>query len=154
MSARLFARLALCSHVVSLGCSFVFFVLSCCGLTCESRPVAQVRYYQLTVAPSSADLTFACTTFAGSASMFISNTEQPKPSNTSTFQWSAPYYQPNKRVTINLAQPGLVRVDGMLRCDSCLAFLSFAFQFAGFGAVFDSHWSHLSSFPRLSLSQA
>ena len=80
---------------------------------------SQVRYYQLTVAPSSADLTFACTTFAGSASMFISNTEQPKPSNTSTFQWSAPYYNPNKRVTINLAQPGLVRVDGASRLCPC-----------------------------------
>jgi hypothetical protein len=84
---------------------------------------SQVRYYQLTVAPASVDLTFACTTFAGSASMFISNTAQPVPSNALTFQWSAPYSNPNKRVTINLAQPGLVLVDGISRLrlglDSC-----------------------------------
>jgi hypothetical protein len=75
----------------------------------------QVKYYMLTVPRSCLDLTFSFLTLGGSASLFISNTEQPNPANASTYQWSAPYYRPDKTTVINLMLPTLRQVEGMIQ---------------------------------------
>ena len=74
----------------------------------------EIKYYVLTVAPSAVELTITSQNYQGASSMFVSNTEQPKPSNASTYQWSAPYYQPSKSIKISLANPNLRLIDGMI----------------------------------------
>lgn len=75
----------------------------------------EVKYYRLSVSPQSVSaVTVSLAVASGAGSLYISNTESPKPGNASTYQWSSLYFDPNRRITIDVTSASLRRDDSGL----------------------------------------